>query len=99
MRKLTMSSKNSTIPIKPTSYIICSNSNNLYGNFLTQLLLTEIRVKQKDFNLNNYPNDSPIGCFLKVDLDYADKLHNLHIDILLTAEKYGNSIMKSEKLV
>ena len=68
------------IPMKPTPYIIYLDSNNLYGNALMQLLLTEILywVMQKHFNLNNYPNNSPIGCFFKVDIDYPDELHNLY---------------------
>ena len=41
---------------------------------MMQLFPTEILdwVDPKDFNLDNYSNDSPIGCFLEVDLDYPD---------------------------
>ena len=68
------------MPIKPTSYIIYLVSINLYGNFLMQLLLTQILdwVMQNHFNLNNYPSNSPISCLLKVDIDYPDELHNLY---------------------
>ena len=64
-----------------------------------QLLSIEYLIGLIFKNPCKYSDNNPIGCFLKVDLDYADKLHNLHIHILLTAEKYGNSIMKSETLV
>ena len=30
-------------------------------------------VNPKDFNQDNYSNDSPIGCFLEFNLDYLDK--------------------------
>ena len=74
------------MPIKPTSYIIYLNSNNLYGNFLMQLLLTQILdwVMQKYFNLNSYPINSPIGCLLKVDIDYPDESHNLYNSYLFS---------------
>ena len=54
-----------------------------------QLLPTEIlkRVDPKYFNLDDYSNDSPIGCFLKVDLDYPDELHDLHSDCPPAGEK------------
>ena len=60
---------------KPTSYIIYLDTNNLNGHSLMELLLTEIldQVNPKDFNLDNYSNDSPIGCFLEVDLNYLDE--------------------------
>ena len=50
---------------KPTSYIIYLDANNIYEHSMMQLLPTEIidRVNPKDFNLDNYFNDSPIGCF------------------------------------
>ena len=44
-------------------------------------------VDPKDFNLNNYSNDSPIGCFLEINLDYPDDLHGLHNDYPSTSEK------------
>ena len=60
---------------KPTSYIIYLDTNNLNGHSLMELLLTEIldQVNPKDFNLDNYFNDSPIDCFLEVDLNYLDE--------------------------
>ena len=45
-----------------------------------QLPPTEILdcVNPKDLNLDNYFNNNPIGCFLEVDLDYLDELHDWH---------------------
>ena len=47
---------------------------------MMQLLPTEILncINLKIFYLDNYYTDSPIGCFLEVDLDYPDELHDLH---------------------
>ena len=44
-------------------------------------------VNPKDFNQDNYSNDSPIGCFLEFNLDYLDKLYDLDNDYLLAGEK------------
>ena len=38
-------------------------------------------------NIDNHFNDSPIGCFLEVDFDNPDKLHELHNDCSLVGEK------------
>ena len=48
---------------KPTSCMIYLDANYLYRHNMTQLLPPEILdwVNPKDFNLNNYPYDSPIG--------------------------------------
>ena len=73
---------------KSTSYIIYLDVSNLYGYSMMQLPLTEIfSVNPKDFNLDNYSNDSPIDCFSEVDLDYLEKLHDLHNDYPLSSEK------------
>ena len=65
---------------KPTSYIIYLVPNSLYGHFMMQLVLSEMLywVNQKDFNLKDYSNDSQIGCFLELDLDYPDDLPDFH---------------------
>ena len=48
---------------KPFPYIIYFTAHNLYGHPMIQLLPTEILdwVNPKDFNINNYYNDIPIG--------------------------------------
>ena len=53
---------------KCTWYIIYLDANNLYGHSMMQLLSTEILdwVNPKDFNLDNYSNNSPIGCLLQI---------------------------------
>ena len=33
----------------------------------------------KDSNLDNYSNNIPLVCLLKVDLDYSEELHNYHL--------------------
>ena len=55
---------------------------------------------QKHFNLNNCSNNSAIGCFLKVDVDYPDKFHNLYHNNFLVDEKMkvGEEIL-SEYLI
>ena len=65
--------------IKPALYIIYLNVHNLYGHSMMQLLPTEILgcVNPKDFNLDSYFNDSPIGCVLEVD---DSKMYDLHND-------------------
>ena len=74
---------------KRTSYIIYLDTSNLYGHPMMQLLPTKIFdwVDPKDFGLHNYFNDSSKGCFLEVDIDYPDKLHDLQIDYLLAGRK------------
>ena len=59
---------------KPASYIIHLDDNNSYGHSVKQVLQTETLdwVNPKDFNLDNYSNDSPRGCFLEVDIDYPE---------------------------
>ena len=54
-----------------------------------QLLPTRILhwVNPRDFNLDNYSNNTPIGCFLEADLDYPDELHDLHNDYPLAGKK------------
>ena len=65
--------------IKPALYIIYLNVHNLYGHSMMQLLPTEILgcVNPKDFNLDSYFNDSPIGCVLEVD---DSKMYDLYND-------------------
>ena len=50
---------------KSTSYLICLDANNLYRHSMMKLLTTKILdwLNPKYFNLDNYSNDSPIGCF------------------------------------
>ena len=38
-------------------------------------------------DLENYSNNSPVGCFLEINLDYPDELHDLHNDCPLVGEK------------
>ena len=53
---------------KCTSCVIYLDDNNLYGHSMLQLFPTEILgwVNPKDFNLDNYSSNSPIGCFLQI---------------------------------
>ena len=49
-------------------------------------------VKNIDkFNIMSISEKSPIGYFLKVDLEYPDELHELHNDYLLAPEKLAVS--------
>ena len=54
-------------------------------------------VNPKKFNLDNYSNNGPKGCFLQVHRGYPEELHDLHNDYPLAPEKkcYLNIICKS----
>ena len=55
-----------------------------YGNFKW--------LKNVDgFDINSITEKSPIGYFLKVDLEYPDELHELHNDYPLAPEKLAVS--------
>ena len=73
---------------KHTAYIKNLDANDLYQHLMMQLLPTEILhwVNPKDFNLDNSSKKSPIGCFLDVDLDYPNELHDLHNDYTSVGE-------------
>ena len=76
---------------KSTLYITYLYADDLYGHLMMQLLAIEIldQVNSKSFSLHYYSNDNPIGCFLEVDLDYSDELHDLHNYYPLAGEKIG----------
>ena len=65
---------------------------NLYGWAMSQYLpYSEFKcLNQKEisrFCLNSISENSFVGYILEVDLEYPDKLHNLHNDYSLAAEK------------
>ena len=79
------------------------DDTNLYGWAMSQKLPVNSFKWAKDlsqFNENfirNYDEYSDIGYFLEVDIDYSEKLFNLHQDLpFLTERKKAN---KEEKLV
>ena len=76
-------------PSKPSTYIMHLDANNLYEHSMMQLLQLEILdwLDPKNLNLDNYPDDSPVGCLFEVDLDYLDELYDLHNDYPVAAEK------------
>ena len=79
-------------PEKPTSFITYQDSNNLYGEAMTQSLpVSDFKwVDEKDvksFNVMTVQDDADTGYFLEVDLEYPKELHDLHSDYPLAPEK------------
>ena len=60
-------------PNKPTLYSIYLNANNLYGHSVWFKLFFPEKI-----SFDIYGGDGSIDCFLEVDLDYPDELHDLH---------------------
>ena len=44
-------------------------------------------IDPKEFDLNKYTSSSPKGCVLEVDLDYLDRLRELHNYYLLAPDE------------
>ena len=51
-----------------------------------------------NFDVNSIEENGPIGCILEVDLEYSDKLHELHNNYPL-AQKKCNSLWRIVKLL
>ena len=68
--------------------------NNLYGWAMSKYLSYEgfKLLKNTDkFDVISINDKSPIGYFLKVNLEYTDELHELHNDFPLAPEKFAVS--------
>ena len=72
-----------------SSYLTYLDANNLYGWAMSQKLpVNGFKWVEKSrlsrFNerfIKNYNENSDIGYFLEVDIDYPEKLFNLHKDL------------------
>ena len=77
--------------------------NNLYGWAMSQKLSVSNFVWIEDTSqfhqdyIKNYNEESDEGCFLEVDVQYPEKLHDLHNDLPFLPERM--KIEKVEKLV
>ena len=77
-------------PTKKSKFIMYLDANNFYGWAMSQYLpYSKFRwLKNIDhFDVNFIEVNSPIGYILEVDLEYLDKLHELHNDYPLALEK------------
>ena len=77
-------------PTKPSTVISYLDMNDLYGWKMSEYLpyggfKCLKNIDKFDIMLIN--DKSPIGYFLKVDLEYPDELHELHNDFQLAPEK------------
>ena len=87
-------------PDCPISYLMYLDANNLYGWGMSQYLPTGgfkwmTDKKMAKFNLNDYKDNSKMGCMLEVDLEYPQELHDLHNDYPMAPEKM---VVKPEML-
>ena len=81
-------------PKKPSTFISYLDMNNLYGWAMSEYLPYEgfKWLKNVDeFDVMSINEKSPIGYFLKVDLEYPDELHELHNYFPLAPEKLAVS--------
>ena len=77
-------------PKQPSTFISYIDMNNLYSWAMSEYLPYKgVKwLKNIDkFNIMSINDKSPIGYFLKVDLEYPDELHELHNDSPLAPEK------------
>ena len=88
---------------KESSYIQCWDVNNLYVWAMSQKLpvnngeyIKDISQFNKDF-IKNYNEQSDEGYFLEADVQYLEKLHELHNDLPFLPERI--KIEGVEKLV
>ena len=88
---------------KESSYLKYWDVNNLYGWAMSQKLpvnnfewIKDTSQFNEDF-IKNYNEESDEGYFLEVDVQYLEKLHELHNDLPFLPERM--KIEKVEKLV
>lgn len=75
-------------PSLPTSWLIYLDANNLYGWAMCQPLPTGrfTWVERTLEDILAIPEDAPIGCYVEVDLEYPEDLHDAHSDYPLAPE-------------
>ena len=81
-------------PKRPSTFISYLDMNNLYGWAMSEYLPYKgfKWLKNIDkFDTMSINDKSPIGYFLKVDLEYPDELHELYNDFPLAPEKFAVS--------
>ena len=77
-------------PKKPSTFISYLDMNNLYSWAMSEYLPYEgfKWLKNVDeFDVMSISEKSLMGYFLEIDLEYSDKLHELHNDYPLAPEK------------
>ena len=86
-----------------SSYLMYLDANNLYGWAMSQKLpmngfkwVKNLSQFNESF-IRNYDENSDIGYFLEVDIDYPEKLFNLHKDLPFLPER--KKVNKVEKLL
>ena len=84
-----------------SSYLAYLDANNLYGWAMCQKLpvngftWVETLPRFNERFIKNYNENSDIGYFLEVDIDYPKELFNLHKDLpFLTERKKANEVEK-----
>ena len=88
-----------------SSYLAYLDENNLHGWGMSQILpVNDFKWVEKSklsrFNerfIKNYKENSDIGYFLEVDIDYPKELFNLHNDLPFLPER--KKVNKCEKLI
>ena len=84
-------------------YLTYLDANNLYGWAMSQKLLVnglkrvEMLSRFNEIFINNLNENSDIGYFLEVDIDYPKELFNLHKDLPFLPE--SKKVNKVEKLI
>ena len=81
-------------PDQPTKFISYLDANNLYGWAMCKPLPTKGFRWMKREELKDWKNQA---CILEVDLEYPEKLHDLHNDYPLAPERV--TVNKVEKLI
>ena len=87
----------------PSSYLMYFDANNLYGWAMCKKLPTDgfkwidnLSIFTEDF-IKNYNENSDVGYFLEVDINYPKELFNKHEDLPFLPNR--EKINKVEKLV
>ena len=81
-------------PAEETKFISYLDANNLYGLSMSKQLPTSGFKWITDNELDDWKH---LSCFLEVDLEYPEDLHDLHIDYPLAPE--GIKIRNVDKLI
>src|SRR6218665_2725247 len=80
----------------PSTFVTYLHANNLYGWPVSKPLPTSGFTWLSDEELNNWRRTS---CILEVDLEYPEKLHDLHNDYPLTPESFTLANSHVAKLI